>query len=62
VETRNFFSVSSVRSCVIRSMHSSFQITSGLTEIIIGAAIEVHRDKGPGLIEFHLRMVSGKRV
>ena len=24
---------------------------SGLTESIIGAAIEVHRDKGPGLIE-----------
>jgi len=50
-ETGNFFSVSYVRSCVIRSMHSSFQIASGLTEIIIGAAIEVHRDKGPGLIE-----------
>jgi GxxExxY protein len=24
---------------------------SGLTETIIGAAIEVHRDKGPGLLE-----------
>ena len=32
-------------------MHSSFQTASRLTEIIIGAAIEVHRDKGPGLIE-----------
>ena len=32
-------------------MHPSFQKASGLTEGIIGAAIEVHRDKGPGLIE-----------
>ena len=28
-----------------------FHKASGLTEEIIGAAIEVHRDKGPGLIE-----------
>lgn len=28
-----------------------FEKASGLTESIIGAAIEVHRDKGPGLIE-----------
>ena len=28
-----------------------FQKASGLTESIIGAAIEVHRDKGPGLLE-----------
>jgi len=28
-----------------------FQKATGLTETIIGAAIEVHRDKGPGLIE-----------
>jgi len=28
-----------------------FEKASGLTEKIIGAAIEVHRDKGPGLIE-----------
>ena len=28
-----------------------FEKASSLTEIIIGAAIEVHRDKGPGLIE-----------
>ncbi len=27
------------------------QKASGLTEVIIAAAIEVHRDKGPGLIE-----------
>jgi len=33
------------------SMHPLFEKASGLTEIIIGAAIEVHRDKGPGLIE-----------
>jgi len=32
-------------------MHPRFQKASGLTEHIIGAAIEVHRDKGPGLIE-----------
>ena len=28
-----------------------FEKASGLTESIIAAAIEVHRDKGPGLIE-----------
>jgi GxxExxY protein len=32
-------------------MHPLFERASGLTEGIIGAAIEVHRDKGPGLIE-----------
>ena len=32
-------------------MHPLNEKASGLTEIIIGAAIEVHRDKGPGLIE-----------
>jgi GxxExxY protein len=32
-------------------MHPLFQKASGLTEQIIGAAIEVHRDKGPGLME-----------
>jgi GxxExxY protein len=32
-------------------MHPLFQKASGLTETIIGGAIEVHRDKGPGLIE-----------
>src|SRR5215208_1006950 len=32
-------------------MHPLFQRATGLTETIIGAAIEVHRDKGPGLIE-----------
>ena len=32
-------------------MHPLFQKASGLTESIIGAAIEVHREKGPGLIE-----------
>jgi GxxExxY protein len=32
-------------------MHPLFERASGLTEAIIGAAIEVHRDKGPGLIE-----------
>ena len=32
-------------------MHPSFQKACCLTEHIIAAAIEVHRDKGPGLIE-----------
>ena len=32
-------------------MHPLFEKASGLTEAIIGAAIEVHRDKGPGLME-----------
>ena len=32
-------------------MHPLFQKASALTEAIIAAAIEVHRDKGPGLIE-----------
>src|SRR5438094_8367219 len=32
-------------------MHPSFKRASGLTETIIAAGIELHRDKGPGLIE-----------
>lgn len=32
-------------------MHPLFQKASGQTENVIGAAIEVHRDKGPGLLE-----------
>src|SRR5580693_8301370 len=32
-------------------MHPLFAKANGLTETIIGSAIEVHRDKGPGLIE-----------
>jgi GxxExxY protein len=32
-------------------MHPLFPKASSLTQIIIGAAIEVHRDKGPGLVE-----------
>jgi GxxExxY protein len=32
-------------------VHPLFPKASRLTESIIGAAIEVHRDKGPGLIE-----------
>src|SRR2546421_4517499 len=35
----------------ISPMHPLFEQASGLTESVIGAAIEVHRDKGPGLIE-----------
>jgi GxxExxY protein len=32
-------------------VHPSFEKASGLTEKIIAAAIEVHRDTGPGLVE-----------
>ena len=32
-------------------MHPLFHKASSLTESVISAAIEVHRDKGPGLIE-----------
>jgi GxxExxY protein len=32
-------------------VHSLFSQGSELTETVIGAAIEVHRNKGPGLIE-----------
>jgi len=32
-------------------MHPLFPQASNLTQTIIGAAIEVHRDKGPGLVE-----------
>lgn len=32
-------------------MHPLFNKAAGLTQSIIGAAIEVHRDKGPGLVE-----------
>jgi len=32
-------------------MHQSFQRAMDLIKVLIGAAIEVHRDKGPGLFE-----------
>ena len=32
-----------------KPMHPLFQKATGLTETIIAAAVEVHRDKGPGL-------------
>src|SRR6266567_3292980 len=32
-------------------MHPLFSKASALTETVIAAAIEVHRDKGPGLVE-----------
>jgi GxxExxY protein len=32
-------------------MHTFFEQANGLTENIISAAIEVHRDKGPGILE-----------
>jgi GxxExxY protein len=33
------------------AMHPLFAKASNLTQVIIGAAIEVYRDKGPGLVE-----------
>ena len=41
----------SVRFSKGHSMHPLFSRASGLTHDTIGAAIEVHRDKGPGLLE-----------
>ena len=32
-------------------MHKLYERANGWTETVIGAAIEVHRDKGPGLLE-----------
>ena len=32
-------------------MHSLFEKACGLTHDVIGSAIEVHKDKGPGLLE-----------
>lgn len=32
-------------------MHALFAQATGLTHDVIGAAIEVHKDKGPGLLE-----------
>ena len=32
-------------------MHPLYEKANGLTETVIAVAIEVHRDKGPGLIE-----------
>jgi GxxExxY protein len=35
----------------MRVMHPAFQKGMDLTSVLINAAIEVHRDKGPGLVE-----------
>ena len=45
-------------------MHPLFAQVSGITHDVIGAAIEVHKDKGPGLlgliINFHeLKLADG---
>src|SRR5580765_4808689 len=46
------FSVYFVSSiCKGPAMHPLFARASNLTHDVIGAAIEVHKDKGPGLLE-----------
>ncbi len=46
------YSVSSVLAvCKESAMHPLFDQASAITSDVIGAAIEVHRDKGPGLLE-----------
>lgn len=32
-------------------MHALFSLADGITRDVIGSAIEVHKDKGPGLLE-----------
>jgi GxxExxY protein len=36
---------------ILHAVHPLYSQAAALTETVIGAAIEVHRDKGPGLIE-----------
>jgi GxxExxY protein len=43
-------------------MHPLYSKACGLTETIIAAAIEVHRDKGPGLIESIYEWCLGKEL
>lgn len=43
-------------------MHPLFTKASSLTESVIGAAIEVHRDKGPGLLEPIYEWCLGKEL
>jgi GxxExxY protein len=40
-----------LRSTKALTMHPLFSQASGITHDVIGAAIEVHQDKGPGLLE-----------
>jgi len=52
-EITEILSVSSVTSVLRKDqvMHPLFLQASGITHDVIGAAIEVHKDKGPGLLE-----------
>ena len=45
-------------------MHPVFSQASGMTHDVIGAAIEVHNDKGPGLLEsiYELVLDQGTRT
>ena len=51
-DNRGNFFVSSVYSVSkVAIMHALFPQASAITHDVIGAAIEVHKDKGPGLLE-----------
>jgi hypothetical protein len=48
------FSVTSVFCCKDPVMHPLFAQASGITHDVIGATVEVHKDKGPGLLRVDL--------
>ena len=43
-------------------MHPLYQQAAGITHDVIGAAVEVHRDKGPGLLESIYEWCLGKEL
>lgn len=43
-------------------MHPLFEKAAGITHDVIGAAIEVHKDKGPGLLESIYEWCLGKEL
>ena len=43
-------------------MHPLYEEAAGMTHDVIGAAIEVHKDKGPGLIESVYEWCFGKEL
>jgi hypothetical protein len=50
-EKTEWFAYSVPSVCKESAMHPLFNQASAITSDVIGAAIEVHRDKGPGLLE-----------